>query len=66
MKTISLDELRVGLADVGVPESELEALASQCMVLPDYKGNPRVATPEEMLALVRESYPAHVRQGVFA
>jgi alcohol dehydrogenase class IV len=58
--------LRVGLADVGVPESELEALASQCMVLPDYKGNPRVATPEEMLALVRESYPAHVRQGVFA
>jgi alcohol dehydrogenase class IV len=44
------------LKDVDMPESEIEALARQCMVLPDYKGNPRVATPEEMVELVKESY----------
>ncbi len=44
------------LRDVMIPEEELEALAKQCMVLPDYKGNPRVATEEEMLELVRKSY----------
>lgn len=41
---------------VHMPESEIEALAKQCMVLPDYKGNPRVATYEEMVELVRVSY----------
>lgn len=50
--------LRLGLADFDVPESELEALARQSAVLPDYTNNPRVATSEEMLCLVRESYPA--------
>jgi alcohol dehydrogenase class IV len=49
--------LRLGLADFEVPESELEALARQSAVLPDYTNNPRVATSEEMLCLVRESYP---------
>jgi alcohol dehydrogenase class IV len=44
------------LRDVDMPESEIEALARQCMVLPDYQGNPRVATPEEMVELVKESY----------
>jgi len=44
------------LKDVNMPEDEIEALAKQSMVLPDYKGNPRVATPEEMLALVKEAY----------
>jgi len=48
--------LNYKLKDVKVPESEIEALAKQCMVLPDYKGNPRVATYEEMVALVKESY----------
>jgi alcohol dehydrogenase class IV len=48
--------LQMGLADVQVPESELTRLASQCMVLPDYKGNPRVATLAEMELLVREAY----------
>jgi alcohol dehydrogenase class IV len=52
--------LRLGLADFGVPESELPALARQSMVLPDYQGNPRVATLGEMEALVRESYGAFV------
>ena len=53
LKTLGLN---YGLSDVKVPENELEALATQCMVLPDYKGNPRVATEEEMLELVRKSY----------
>jgi alcohol dehydrogenase class IV len=44
------------LSDCGMPESEIEALAKQCMVLPDYKGNPRVATAEEMVELVKESW----------
>jgi len=50
--------LRLGLADVGVPEAELPALAKQSMVLPDYKANPRVATLAEIEALVKESYPS--------
>lgn len=44
------------LKDVLMPESEIEALAKQCMVLPDYKGNPRVASLEDMIELVRQSY----------
>jgi alcohol dehydrogenase class IV len=44
------------LKDVGMPEEEIEALAKQSMVLPDYQGNPRVATYEEMLELVNEAY----------
>jgi alcohol dehydrogenase class IV len=44
------------LKDITMPENEIEALAKQCMVLPDYKGNPRVATAEEMIVLVRKSY----------
>jgi alcohol dehydrogenase class IV len=54
--------LRVGLADVHVPEDELPALARQCMVLPDYKGNPRVATAAEMESLVVESFTVQSRQ----
>lgn len=50
--------LRLALSDVAVPEAELPKLAKQSMVLPDYKANPRVATPAEMEALVRESYPS--------
>ena len=50
--------LRRGLADMGVPEAELSALAKQCMVLPDFKANPRVANAGEMEALVMEAYPA--------
>jgi alcohol dehydrogenase class IV len=44
------------LKDVGMPEDEIQALATQCMVLPDYEANPRVATEIEMLELVKESY----------
>jgi len=44
------------LSDIGMPKDEIEKLAQQCMVLPDYKANPRVATEEEMLELVKASY----------
>ena len=44
------------LKDVNMPAEEIEALAKQSMVLPDYQGNPRVATLEEMIELVKEAY----------
>ncbi len=49
-------QLNKTLKEVKVPESEISKLAEQCMVLPDYKGNPRVATKEEMLELVKASF----------
>jgi alcohol dehydrogenase class IV len=48
--------LWITLKEKGMPEREIEALAKQCMVLPDYKGNPRVATEKEMVELVIQSY----------
>ena len=50
--------LRRGLADLGIPDAELPALAKQCMVLPDYQANPRIATLPEMESLLRQVYPA--------
>ena len=44
------------LSDCNVQKEEIEALAKQCMVLPDYKANPRVTTFEEMLDLIRKSW----------
>jgi len=52
-KFLALTGLDLKLADFRVPESEIEALAKQCMVLPDYKNNPRITTESEMLELVR-------------
>lgn len=48
--------LKKSLREIGMPESEMEDLAKQCMVLPDYQGNPRVPTPEDMLGLVKKCY----------
>jgi alcohol dehydrogenase class IV len=48
--------LWISLKDKGIPESEIDLLAKQCMVLPDYKGNPRVATEDEMIELVKQCY----------
>lgn len=45
-----------GLNDVGMPENEIETLAKQSMVLPDYKANPRIADQNEMIELVKQSY----------
>ena len=39
-----------------MPEEELSDLAKQSMVLPDYENNPRVATFDEMKALLEKSY----------
>jgi alcohol dehydrogenase class IV len=50
--------LRRGLADLTIPEAELPALARQCMVLPDYQANPRIATLAEIEGLLRQIYPA--------
>jgi alcohol dehydrogenase class IV len=44
------------LKDVNMPEREIGKLAKQCMVLPNYKSNPRVASEEEMIELVKKSY----------
>lgn len=56
VKFLNIIGLYKSLKDVNMPENEIEALANQCMVLPDYKGNPRVATLPEMIELVRKSY----------
>ena len=48
--------LSKSLEEVNMPEYEIEALAKQSMVLPDYTNNPRVATTTEMVDLVRSSY----------
>ncbi|MCX6327317.1 MAG: iron-containing alcohol dehydrogenase [Bacteroidia bacterium] len=56
IKFLKIIGLNKTLKDVNMPENEIEALAKQCMVLPDYKGNPRVATDEEMIDLVKQSY----------
>ena len=44
------------LRDFGAQASDLDALAVQCQVLPDYKANPRVTTPEEMRAIIEAVY----------
>jgi alcohol dehydrogenase class IV len=53
LKSINLYK---SLSDVGVPEVEIPQLAAHCMVLPDYKGNPRVADESEMIELVRNCF----------
>jgi alcohol dehydrogenase class IV len=53
LKTIGLSKK---LKDVDVPEEELEALAKQSMVLPDYKNNPKQVNLEEMLDLLKRSF----------
>ena len=49
--------LWIGLADKGILEEELPALAKQSMVLPDYESNPRVVASEaEMLELLQQCF----------
>ena len=48
--------LWVRLKEYGMPEDEIPKLAKQSMVLPDYKANPRIASEEEMLNLIQNSY----------
>lgn len=53
LEEIGLD---LSLRGLGVPEEELDDLAEQCLVLPDYENNPRVATLEDMKSILRESF----------
>jgi len=46
----------MSLKDKGMPENEIPKLAEASMVLPDYKSNPRVATKNEMLEIIKQSY----------
>ncbi|UCF44170.1 MAG: iron-containing alcohol dehydrogenase [Planctomycetota bacterium] len=39
-----------------VPEDELPQLAEQCLVLPDYKSNPKVASLEDVGEILKSSY----------
>jgi len=45
-----------GLEDFKVPDGELDALAEQSLVLPDYKNNPRVVNLTEVRELLGECY----------
>jgi alcohol dehydrogenase class IV len=53
LKKIGLSK---SLKDYGMPEEEIELLAKNSMILPDYKNNPRLATDKEMLQIIRDSY----------
>ena len=44
------------LDNANMPEDEIPVLVKQSMVLPDYKGNPRVAADDEMLKLIKQAY----------
>lgn len=44
------------LKDVNMPGSEIEDLAKQSMVLPDFKNNPKVPCFTDMVELVKASY----------
>lgn len=48
--------LRISLSSLGIQEDALGEIARCGQVLSDYKNNPRVATIEEMDALLRESW----------
>lgn len=56
LKFLKKTELAKKLSDVNMPENEIEALADQSMVLPDYKANPRVATRAEMVEIITACY----------
>ena len=48
--------MKMTLKDANMPAEQIPALAQQSLVLPDYKGNPRVANEEEMLGLIKQAY----------
>ncbi len=46
--------LWISLEDLGIPAAELDALVAPSLRLPDYRHNPRVASGEEIRALLEE------------
>ena len=49
----------LSLKQFDVPENELPKLGKACMVLPDYKNNPKVATLDEIMDILKSSYNRH-------
>ena len=48
--------MKMTLKDLNMPENEIPDLAKASMVLPDYKGNPKVASEKDMLELIKQTY----------
>ena len=48
--------LWIRLKDFNMPENEISLLSKNSMILPDYQNNPRVATADEMLEIIQQSY----------
>jgi alcohol dehydrogenase class IV len=46
----------LSLKQFNVPEEELDELGESCMVLPDYQNNPRVATLDEIMGILKSSF----------
>jgi alcohol dehydrogenase class IV len=46
----------LSLGGLKVPENELPQLTKQCLVLPDYKSNPGIATLEDITELLKLSF----------
>jgi len=44
------------LEDLKVPENEIEEIADHAMELPDYTNNPRVATRDEVFAILKKAF----------
>jgi alcohol dehydrogenase class IV len=51
-------DLRLTLADIGVPAESLPRLARQSLVLPDFRNHPRVASEAEVLELLGQCVPS--------
>ncbi len=49
-------DLWIRLKDFDMPEDEIPLLAKNSMILPDYENNPKVATDDEMLEVIKQSY----------
>jgi alcohol dehydrogenase class IV len=49
-------DLACALRDFGIEKEGLPALANLSMALPDFKNNPRIPTPDEMLKILGDSY----------
>lgn len=48
--------MRLRLRDLKVPKEELEALARQSLVLPDFRNHPRVASLKEVFKIIGQSH----------
>jgi alcohol dehydrogenase class IV len=53
---LSRIDLACTLRDLDIEKEGLPVLANQLMTLPDFKNNPRIPTPDEMLKILRDSY----------